>query len=255
MNLRNLVHRPNNIMSIISSYPIPDIIFTLYLLVYFPFMNLRRGFYPTPPKPELHALQSYWRQGRFVLVLLCVFMLVNWLGNHDANELGLGVPVSPGGIWGLVLAGGLLLALHIIGKHQELKMSPEERIKQEDKLREVPFLLPRTQIETVVYIVTMVGMTATWELLFRGYLLLVLTPLTGMPLAVALAAISYGAGHGYKSSKQFFGSIAAAFAFTIGYALTGSLWWLIVLHAAAPVAMLYAARKIRQEKPTEVVKV
>jgi membrane protease YdiL (CAAX protease family) len=218
-------------------------------------MNLRRSFHPTPPKPELPALQSYWRQGRFVLVLLCVFMLVKWLGNHSANELGLGLPLSPGGIWGLALAGGLLVALHIIGKRLEFKMTPEERIKQENKLRELPFVMPRTHIETVAYFATMVGMTATWELLFRGYLLLVLTPFTGMPLAVALAAISYGAGHGYKNPKQFFGSIAAAFAFTIGYALSGSLWWLIVLHAAAPVAMLYAARKMKEEKPMHVVKI
>ncbi len=128
-------------------------------------------------------------------------------------------------------------------------MTQEERVKQEGMLRELPFVMPRTPIETVAYFVTMIGMTATWDVLFRGYLLLVLTPVLGMPLAVALAAISYGAGHGYKNPRQFFGSIAAAFAFTIGYALTGSLWWLIVLHAAAPVAMLYSARRIGKAKP------
>ena len=77
--------------------------------------------------------------------------------------------------------------------------------------------------------------------------------MTGLPLAVALAAIAYGAGHGYKNAKQFAGSIAAAFAFTIGYALTGSLWWLIVLHAAAPVSMLFAVRKIEVAKAVDEV--
>ena len=56
---------------------------------------------------------------------------------------------------------------------------------------------------------------------------------------------AYGAAHGYKNPRQFAGSIAASFAFAIGYALTGSLWWLIVLHAAAPVTMLFTVKKIQ----------
>lgn len=84
---------------------------------------------------------------------------------------------------------------------------------------------------------------------------LLVAPVTGHPLAVALAAVSYGAGHGYKNPKQFFGSIAASFAFTIGYAVSGNLWWLIVLHAAVPVAMVHAARKRAPSPSTDVVKV
>lgn len=72
-------------------------------------------------------------------------------------------------------------------------------------------------------------------------------------LAVVLAAVSYGAGHGYKSFKQFAGSIGVSLAFTIGYALTGSLWWLIVLHAAAPTMMFFAVRKLNQATSVEVI--
>lgn len=227
-----------------SPYPIPDLLLTLYLLVYFPLSSLWRSRRPRPAKPDLPALLTYWRQARYVLMLICVFMLVKWLGGHSFVALGMGFPLSPGALWGLAAAGFLLVLMHLLGNRMDRKLTPEERVKQEEKLRDLPFPMPRTRIETLAYLVTMVGMTATWELLFRGYLLLVLTPFTGLPLAVALAAVSYGAGHGYDNPKQFFGSILAAFAFTVGYAVTGNLWWLIVLHAAAPVAMLYAARKI-----------
>lgn len=231
------------------NYPIADILFTLYLLVYFPLDGIRRSLSTKTPKPELPILQSYWRQGRYVLILVAVFMLVNWFENHSANQLGLALPPPTAGIWGLAILVGLLAILHIFSKRSETKMSAEERVKQEDKVRALPFSMPRTRVEIAAYFITMVGMTTAWEILFRGYLLLVLTPVTGLPLAVVLAAVSYGAGHGFESLKQFLGSIVAAFAFTIGYALTGSLWWLIVLHAAAPVAMYFAARKLSQAKP------
>lgn len=233
--------------------PPADIIFTLYLLVYFPFDGLRRGFLKKPPQPNMSALQSYWKQGRYVLILLAVFLLVNWLEKHSANQLGLGLPPSTAGIWGLAIVVCLLMVLYIFGKRSASKMTSEELVKQENKLRELPFTMPRTRVEIVAYFITMVGMTATWEILFRGYLLLVLTPFTGLPLAVVLAAVAYGAGHGFESFKQFSGSIIAAFAFTIGYALTGSLWWLIVLHSAAPITMFFAARRVSQAKPVRTI--
>lgn len=238
-----------------SHYPIADIVFTLYLLVYFPFHGIRRGFSSKSPKPKLPVLQSYWRQARFVLLMLAAFMLVNWLGNHSATELGLALPPTTAGTWGLGIVAVLLATLHVWGKRAESKMTSEERAKQEDKLRELPFSMPRTRVEIVAYFITMVGMTTAWEVLFRGYLLLVLTPLTGLPMAVVFAAVAYGAGHGFENVKQFLGSIVAAFAFTVAYALTGSLWWLIVLHAAAPVTMFLAVGKLSKTKPIDAVAV
>lgn len=228
------------------AYPWADILLTLYLLVYFPLEGLWRSLRPVIVKPVLTPLQSYWRQGRYVVGLLCAFMLVSWIGNHSAQELGIGLPPPPAGMWGLAIILILMVSLHFIGNMMGARMTPEQRSSKKQELRDLPFPMPRTRMETAVYLITMVGMTATWELLFRGYLLLVLTPYAGMPLAIVLAAVAYGAGHGYQSPKQFFGSIAASLCFTTGYALTGSLWWLIVLHAAVPVTMPYAERKLNR---------
>lgn len=224
---------------------IPDLLFLLFLLVVFPLQNLWHTARPGPVKPPRPPLQSYWRQGRFVLILLLVLSLVMWTGRHTVTDLGLAFPASTRAIGGLVLACLIMLAVHMIGTVMERKMTPAKRAEQAAQLHDLPLTMPRTPFEVAAYLVTMVGMTAMWEVLFRGYALLVLTPMIGLPAAISVAAISYGAGHGYKNPKQFFGSIAAAFAFTIGYAVTGSLWWLIVLHAAAPVSMLFYMRKIR----------
>jgi hypothetical protein len=175
-----------------ATYPWADILFTFYLLVYFPLDALWRSFRPAPVKPALSPLQSYWRQGRYVLGLLCVLMLVCWSGNHSAQDLGLGLPPSSRGMWGLAIAATLLVALYFVERLMEARMMPN----------------------------------------------------TGVPLAVVLAALAYGAAHGYHNPRHFFGSIAMALGFATAYALTGSLWWLIVLHASVPVSMVYTVRKL-----------
>jgi membrane protease YdiL (CAAX protease family) len=223
---------------------LPELLFTLYLLVVFPLQQIWKSRHPSPRK-QRPPLQSYWRQARFALVLLAVLLLVMWSSGHTASSLGLAFPTSRPALYGLGAACALLLALHLVNKRMELKMTPAQRAKQKEEVRDLPFAMPRTSLETSAYLFTTILMTAAWEILFRGYLLLVLPPLAGLPAAVALAAIAYGAAHGYKSPQQFAGSIAASFGFAIGYALTGNLWWLIVLHAAAPVSILFAVRKLQ----------
>lgn len=126
-----------------------------------------------------------------MLVLLAVLVLVMGLGEHTAFDLGLAFPDSFAALCGLAVAGVVLLALHIAGKRMERRMTPAQRARQEAQVRELPFTMPRTSSETATYLLITVLMTATWEVLFRGYLLLVLPPLTGLPLAVALAAVAY----------------------------------------------------------------
>lgn len=225
---------------------LPDLLFTLYLLILFPVQRLWHSRHPAPRKPPRSPFQSYWRQARFALGLLAALALVMLLGKHTVHDLGLAFPGSFAALCGMATACGVLLALHLAGRRMERRMTPAQRARQEAQLRGLPFTVPRTSFETAAYLAATVFMTAMWEVLFRGYLLLVLPPLTGLPLAVALAAVAYGAAHGYKNPRQFLGSIAASFAFTIGYALTGNLWWLIVLHAAAPVSMLFAVRRIQE---------
>ena len=222
-----------------------DYLFAFYLLIALPVYSLWKSWRPTPATTSRSTLQGYWRQARFVVSLLFILCLVSWLSGHSAQDLGLDIPLSAPGAWGLLAACCLLTVLHLVEKRAERRTSDEDRSKYQAILNDLPVNMPGTRTETAAYLVTMVGMTASWELLYRGYLLLVLAPFTGTPVAVALAALSYGAAHGYANFRQFAGSIIAAFAFTIAYACTGSLWWLMVLHAAAPVTMLYAVRRMQ----------
>jgi membrane protease YdiL (CAAX protease family) len=97
--------------------------------------------------------------------------------------------------------------------------------------------------EVAVFLISTPLICFAWELLYRGYLLWWLSPLIGIPLAVVCASVSYGLVHGWKSARESLRSIAGAFAFTISYALTGSLWWLIVIHVGLPLISFIAVRR------------
>jgi membrane protease YdiL (CAAX protease family) len=71
-----------------------------------------------------------------------------------------------------------------------------------------------------------------WEILYRGFLLWFLSPYIGIAGAICLASFAYGLARGYQGRRQLVGSIASAFAFTVAFAITRSLWWLMLLHAA-----------------------
>ena len=95
-------------------------------------------------------------------------------------------------------------------------------------------------MSTKIILIMGVVVGFAWELLYRGYLLWVLAPRLGIPLAVLLAAAAYGAAHGYKTPKQFAGSLASALVFTLADVVSHSLWWLMLVHAGLPVLLVLA---------------
>ena len=74
-------------------------------------------------------------------------------------------------------------------------------------------------------------------------------PAIGITGAVIVAALAYGVGHGFKTWQQALGSAAAAFAFTIAFALTNSLWWLMAFHTAVAVQSGWAGYRLSKAAP------
>jgi membrane protease YdiL (CAAX protease family) len=207
-----------------------DLLLASYLLVVLPVRALWRSRRTKTARPSRPRLRVYRDSARDVLVLLAVLAVSCWLQGRPPAALGFDVPLTPAGQWGLGVAILVLASLGIGSRLWEKKLSQAKR-DEYDRLVQDNDTLPRTLPELRAFLVLGVVLGAGWEILYRGFLLLVLTPFTGTTGAVALSALAYGAGHGFDSRKQFVGSIVAAFVFTIAYALTHSLWWLIVLHA------------------------
>jgi membrane protease YdiL (CAAX protease family) len=158
-----------------------------------------------------------------------------WDG-HGATALGFDLPLSAPGKWGLVFAVVLVTGLALFDYMYEKKMSGEKRAEILAKLKNVQ-MLPRTVAELAMFCVSAVFVSAGWEILYRGFLIMALTPVAGIVVAVALSAIAYGAAHGYSNPRQFILSIISALVFTIAFVMTHSLWWLILIHTAFAVQL------------------
>lgn len=211
------------------SLTLPELLLALYLLLVLPAQAIRRSRQPRD-RPRMAIYLS--NITRLVLLLLALAACALWSG-YTARQMGLEWPPGVAGQWGLAAAVAALAALHIGGTLYERRMPPEKRKKSDAMLREQK-AMPTTPRELAVFAVLSVLLGVGWELLYRGFLLLVLAPVTGMAGAVTLAALAYGAGHGYNGLKPFIAGIVSAFAFTLAYVWTGSLWWLMVIHTALP---------------------
>ena len=200
-----------------------------------------------PPRPGARKRtmsERYVRTSIEIALLLAALLLVAFLTGMTARDLGLGWPPPRDGLIGLGIAalilGGVAAAV--------LLMAPSKSPREQEAMSELP-QGPREMRQFLLF-----GLAAGigWELLYRGFLLWWLTPLIGLIGAVVAASIAYGLAHGWKSWGQGLGSIGSAFLFSIGYAATGSLWWLIAIHTGLPlVALLAGWRSRKPNKETQ----
>lgn len=198
------------------------------LILVLPALQWRKHLRKSAPM-EISRGTRYMRTIATVAILLLVLAVDWWWAARPLAALGFDMPVSPRGKIGLVIAVVLIAAVVVGAWLSMRRMTGEKRAMYRTKF-ESNDLLPRTSAEFWTFMLVALVIGAGWEVLYRGFLLWLLSPLVGVIGAVCIAALAYGMAHGYKSRRQFVGSIVSAFAFTIAFALTHSLWWLMLLH-------------------------
>ena len=223
----------------------PELIFAIFLVLILPGWKLRHSLQKNPPKRDQAA--TYRSNMLLISTLLLILTGLMFWSGRPAAALGLVLP--PIGLWCLGISAALLAALAIANALWERSLKGEKLAQFEAKMAQTSAHMPATRAELKSFLILTILLGCGWELLYRGFLMLVLTPLTGSYAAVALAALAYGAGHGYQSKGQFVGSIISAFLFTIGYVATGSLWWLMLVHTALPASMAITAYLFRRARP------
>lgn len=214
----------------------PDLFFASYLLFLLPGWQLWKSLKKKEKKLAPDAAKrgaNFVKNLVFIISPLVVLAaLMAWSGRSVAS-LGLDIPVSGYGQWGLASVVLLFVVLTIWTVIANCRQSAEKVAADLAKYQALASI-PQSRGELWQQIFLIACMGIGWELLYRGFLMLVLPPVTGMTGAVVLTALAYGIAHGYQSRNQFMGSIFSAFLFTLGYVFTQSLWWLMLLHVCLP---------------------
>jgi len=192
--------------------------------------DLRKG---RPAEPKA----ARYRRTIVLGCALAAWLVALWrLTGRPWALLGLDPPLAG---HGLVRLGAVALLLLLLASATLLRKKPADPAALERAAQ----ILPSGRGELPGFLLTILVAAIGWELLYRGFLLWALEPLLGTAGAVLAAAAAYGAGHGYKGRGPFLGAIAGAFVFALAFALTRSLWWLMLLHAGLPLVGLLAGRR------------
>lgn len=217
----------------------------VYLLLILPAKNLWDSLRPKTDKPPQPLMKRYLGMAWKPLAMLAALAVIAVQSGYTLDQLGLGMPMPPAGNWGLLAAVLLLAALMIASANHERKMTPEKRAAYHQQLLASPLPLPQKAQQVAPFIASTTIMTAAWEILYRGFLLLFLSPWVGLPAAIVIASLAYGVAHGFTNARQLILSIVMALLFTGAYALTGSLWWLILIHAGLPLTGMLSLMRTR----------
>ncbi|GLR46479.1 CPBP family intramembrane glutamic endopeptidase [Sphingomonas astaxanthinifaciens] len=208
----------------------------LALLVPVPLWGLWRS---RAGRPQQERKARYRSTIALGLGLLVALALVAWREGLGLADLGLD-PLDRTGAWALAAAAALLGLLALGLRSSKARERPDERATA---------MFPQSADEVPLFAATILVAGIGWELLYRGFLLWFLPPLTGLWPAVALAGLAYGLAHGWHSGRRFAASLVSAMLFATGYALTHSLWWLILIHLGLPLLGYLGWRRLRPAPP------
>lgn len=216
-----------------------DVILALLLVVGMPALALRFSLTNATRQPAARVkryIRTIWQAGTLLGILV-----VNWIASDRSFALlGFDAPLSVSGLIGLCIAAAILIGLVV--STLASKAVPGSATPQTAR-----DLMPQTGAEVWLFVLFAVVVAVAWEALYRGFLLWVLTPHVGQIGAIGIAATAYGLAHGYTPHWAFVGSLVAALLFTTAYAVTQSLWWLVVLHAGLPLIGMLAFRSVSEE--------
>lgn len=179
-----------------------------------------------------------------IATMLGVMALLAWGLGWSPADLGFDLPLSRAGEIGLVIALALIAATRMIDAVWK-RRHPEAAHRARAQF---DVMLPRTAADLHwLAAFTLVAGTG-WEILYRGFLLWVLSPLIGVVGAVCVAATAYGLAHAFKSRKQVLGTLVLSFAFTLAFVFTHSLWWLMLVHVYMGVPIVLIGRRMLRER-------
>lgn len=181
-------------------------------------------------------------------VALSALVLYDWRSaGRPLATLGLDAPLGTGGRVGLAIAAAFVT--YVFASAHFGNRAPAQRAATRSRLERLGTyrLLPQTPREFVLFPVAAISGSICEELLYRGFWIGALSPLMGAPAAVLSSSAAFGLGHAYQGRIGVLRTSVIGLAFGTAFALTHSLWWLLVVHVAANLSGALVARRLASE--------
>lgn len=213
-------------MLLVGHLNLLDCLLVAVLCLIIPFRQLRdslRLARSCPPRSLAIRAQANFGMLGVPLVLLALDW---WISGRSAAALGLALPIAWRGEIGLAIAlllsGGFMIA----------SLRPTDKTSREVALKrfEDAGLLVKNPSEITIFVPLAFLIGCGGEVLFRGFLFWAFLPFLGTVGTVAVMTLAYGLGHGFGDWRAALGSLVSAFLFAVAFALTQSLWWLMIFH-------------------------
>ncbi len=189
-------------------------------------------------------LPLVYKETIILLIVMAVLVLVSL--NAEAIKypvIGLSFINQP--IWIVLLAVTSAVAYWLINKIT----IPESKVEYIGKgLEGVQHVLPKNQVEYKWAVITSFVAGVCEEIIFRGFLVWQLSPVTHELIAIFIANVLFGIAHATSKLNNAIKATGLGLLFSILYYVSGSLWLPILAHIivdlyAATVSFKYAEWK------------
>lgn len=168
----------------------------------------------------------------WTVAALCVGF---WMASGQSlSDLGFALPASGwrGGIaWGLAAGSVIYMVWTVVQTARSRKARTSLR-RQIAELGGVELIQPRRPAEHDRFVWLSITAGITEEIIFRGFLIGALALVLPLWAAAVIAVAAFTLGHLYQGPKGLVRVLGLSVLFTGLYLLCGSLWPLMIIHAA-----------------------
>jgi membrane protease YdiL (CAAX protease family) len=209
----------------------PDHMLFVMLAVLFPIRAATFGYRKLDQAPEADVPRvRMWLYRQIIAIQwsLAALVVLLWLVfRRPWSAVGL----QPAASWGLIGVVAGLLVVVVIAALQQRSAGDEAHARVRRRVQHIERMLPHDARELRWFGAVAVTAGVCEELLYRGYLIWYLQHWLPLALAVALAAIIFGAGHFYQGPRGMILTACVGAFLAVVYLVSGSLFAPMAIHA------------------------